>query len=439
MRKARAKPIDIRNLLTMNALVSPKQRTPENRRDWYPYYAGFTERFARDILSGPLAGSRFVLDPWSGSGTTTAACAKQGIKSVGLDVNPVLTVIARARLTPLATRDSLLPLAKQICDAARSLKPEPYCDDLLSTWMRAPSLCHVRAIQEAIHRSLTSDKSRPGPHDLQRTADCLPMLACFFYTALFATVRDLLSRFRSTNPTWLREPASPKHRIAPTWSIILDNFQARVCYFHDRIAVPDDMMSSRFRSFRTGSAEKLPFASGVFDGALTSPPYATRIDYVMGVLPELAVLGATATTIAELRRATTGSPVVHGVTVAPGPLHTKYGCQVLQNIRNHSSRGSPAYYWPWMSNYLQGLQAGLFEVARTVKRKAPLCIVVQDTHYKELHVNLQRIVIEILLGMDRSLHARHDFAVTSSRSRMNPRARLHLRDRDNVESLLVFR
>ena len=423
----------------MIAPFSPKQKSPEHRRDWYPYSAGFTEKFVHDVLRGPLASSTIVLDPWSGSGTTTATCVKQGIESVGLDINPALTVIAHARLTPRSIGDSLQPLAIEIVEAARELRVEWTENDLLRTWMRAPTFAHVRAIQAVIHRTLTPASDFPDPRHLARAADELPVLACFFYAALFATVRDLLSRFRSTNPTWLREPSSAHQRISPSWSVIEATFLSRVSYFRERLAVGDEARTSRFNSFSTQSAAHLSFEPASFDGALTSPPYATRIDYVRGVLPELCVLGANADSIKSLRKVSTGSPVVRGVHADPGPLHSRYGRQVLAKIRTHSSKGSAAYYLPWMSNYLLGLQAGLFSLARAVKPHSPICVVVQDSHYKEMHVDLQRIVVEIMDATDRGLLARYDYAATALRSRMNPRARIHLPIRHNSESLLILR
>ena len=81
-------------------MTSPKQPQPERQRDWYPYYAGFTEEFVSEILREYVAKDAAVLDPWNGSGTTTSACANRGLSSAGVDISPALTVIARARLVP---------------------------------------------------------------------------------------------------------------------------------------------------------------------------------------------------------------------------------------------------------------------------------------------------------------------------------------------------
>ena len=149
---------------------------------------------------------------------------------------------------------------------------------------------------------------------MSTVADSLPLLACFFYSALFATVRDLLRRFRTTNPMWLKSPDSYRHRIATAWGTLSDVFLERVRYLADRLSLARELTSSNGAQFQTASAMCLPFPTGLFGAVLTSPPYATRIDYVRGTLPELAVLGADDAFLSALRKETTGSPVVAGST-----------------------------------------------------------------------------------------------------------------------------
>ena len=61
--------------------------------DIFPYYAGFSFNWASSILNDQIAKSGIesplILDPWNGSGTTTAAPEKyNGYRSVGVDFNP---------------------------------------------------------------------------------------------------------------------------------------------------------------------------------------------------------------------------------------------------------------------------------------------------------------------------------------------------------------
>lgn len=425
---------DVFTVVAMKQLPSPKQPSGRCQRDWYPYYAGYTESFVEEVASALFADHARVLDPWNGSGTTSAVCSRLGLEVVGLDINPALTVIAKARETPRSTRASLSPLGFRLLALAKETAPLVEDGDPLLAWMRRPAVARLRALQRSIDASLVSEPL--GEETLLASPEALPVLACFFYTALFSTVRETLSAFRTTNPTWIVSPPSSKHRLAPSWSQIEAQFVESIIYFTKRLRMPDHASPSQLL---TGSARSLPFRDGEFDGVVTSPPYATRIDYIRSSLPELMVLRAGQQTILALRRESTGSPVVGGVTeIDVSGIESEVGRSILALVGEHPSKGSRAYYQPWLSQYLWALQQGLHGLARVVKPAHPIVVVVQDSHYKEVRLDLQSIVREVFAAVGRKLVGQQDFAVRTLRSRMNPHARRHLPERINHESVLVF-
>jgi hypothetical protein len=417
--------------------TSPKQPQPRRHRDWYPYHAGYTQRFVDEVLAAFATDATSVLDPWNGSGTTTAACFTKGLVTYGIDINPALTVIARARLTPQSVSESLTPIGMEIVRASRRSSRPPEPGDPLAAWLHATSISALRAIQSAIHKVLSEIDDRLGPAALGQQVMSAPLLVAFYYAALFITTRDLLEPFRTTNPTWHIHPRNSRGRLRPSETRIVSTFLGRIRYLAERLSVPGDRSHTGRAVFYTTSATSLPFPSGELDAVVTSPPYATRIDYVMNTLPELAILGATPAEIEDLRRCSTGSPVVAGIWDDLA-LTSTTGRVVLDVIRRHSSKGSASYYYPWMTNYLRGLQRGLSEVSRVVREKGPICVVVQDSYYKEVHIDLQRIVVETLESRGRRLTDRLDYGTKHHMARMNPYARRHLSVRNNVESLLVF-
>jgi DNA modification methylase len=98
-------------------ISSPKRdhRLDSGWDGFFPYYAGYPESFARKILQGSgLKPGAVVLDPWNGSGTTTFAAAHLGFKAVGLDLNPVMVIVSRARTLPFSEIDALEPLENPI-------------------------------------------------------------------------------------------------------------------------------------------------------------------------------------------------------------------------------------------------------------------------------------------------------------------------------------
>lgn len=62
-----------------------------------PYFAMFPEVFVEKHLIYSKAGD-WVLDPFSGRGTTPLQCLLSGRKALALDVNPVATCVSRAKI-----------------------------------------------------------------------------------------------------------------------------------------------------------------------------------------------------------------------------------------------------------------------------------------------------------------------------------------------------
>lgn len=421
----------------MDALVSPKQPPQEHLKEWYPYYAGYTEVFAKGVFDRYFQSAQSIVDPWNGSGTTTAIAASRGIRSFGVDVNPVQTIVARARLTPRSIADSLIPIADEIVLRALSQEPGDRDVEPLSEWLLAPAVRDIRKLQRSIHIVTSADAplelelARADPEASAR----LPLVTAFFYAALFAACRDLLRPFRGTNPTWLKAPEA-RHRLRPSEKKIHAAFVDRVKYLSARLMV-DRSDVADLSTIRTGVADDLLEKGARFDACLTSPPYATRIDYVRSAIPELSVLGLSPSSIAALRRQATGTPVVRGVASPDTRLPT-VASELVAGIASHGSHGSANYYAPWLKNYLSQLHGTLGAISASVNPSGRIALVVQDSYYKSIHIDLQAIVQASLAEFSRELVGRHDFEVTRSMSFMNTRARGHLPTRMHRETLLVF-
>lgn len=423
----------------MVPIPSPKQPLAKSKRDWYPYYAGFTATFARSVIECHFGNVASVVDPWNGSGTTTTVGASLGLEASGIDINPALTVIARARNCPASIADSLEPLAREIAHAAERMAPEVLADDPLATWLRLPSVAAIRQLQAAIHQVLVDDVSLR--EDIVRspmeTVEELPLLAAFFYTALFAAAREMLRPFRGSNPAWIKTPIAPRNRLQPSMSRILELFFGSVSYLASRLILSDNHESALAR-IKTGSVLELK-RRPKYGACLTSPPYATRIDYVKSSLPELSVLGVGADLLERLRRESIGTPVVRGTSREECDLIADTANRILSSVEKHESHGSANYYLPWLRNYFARMQLGLDRVARCVRHNGPIAVLVQDSYYKAHHVDVAAVVSETMSGLGRRLIDRTDFAVLRTMSLINPAARSHLREREHRESLLVFR
>ena len=419
------------------AAVSPKQPTSRADRDWYPYYAGFTERFVDTVITEYLKDSFSVLDPWSGSGTTTVTCLRRGLRSVGIDINPATTVIARGRLVPASTKEDVVKLGLSIVKAAEQTHPAHKVKDPLALWVADSTLRDIRSILAAVHHVLCEKDATSGSGD-DLNVDQLSQLACFFYTACFGVARDLLKPYRTTNPMWIKAPKNSADKVQVEKDALFAAFMTQVRFLAARLSLEDNDIGTAHSTFRTGNAIDTGLTVCSFDATITSPPYATRVDYVRGYLPELALLGAHEDCVERLRAACTGSPKVRGVPPSTTELRTQTGTRLLAAVRKHRSKGSQSYYYPWIRNYLVAIQQGLSEIHRVVNPSGVVCIVVQDSAYKEIHIDMQKIITEILVGCGRFPSARHDYPAPHPRVRHAPKQAHVGAAHGNTESLLVF-
>src|ERR1700722_13182399 len=121
-------------------IENPKRRpdTAAGRDEWFPYYAGFSSTFAQRLIqSAGLSQKSTFLDPWNGSGTSTTAAVASGHRAMGFDLNPVMAVVAKARLLPNIDAPSIAPLLSEIVkkSARQHITAE---EDPLLVWF-APS------------------------------------------------------------------------------------------------------------------------------------------------------------------------------------------------------------------------------------------------------------------------------------------------------------
>lgn len=417
---------------------SPKQRRSAVSTQWYSYYAGYSPAFVEDVLDTFGADAESVVDPWNGAGTTTLIASQRTLESLGRDINPALTIVAKGRQTPRSIRDSLLPIARRLAkDATRNADVGLLLEaDLLTVWLQPRPASWIRALQQAIHETLVPGSgSSAGGVD----PDSLPILAAYFYTATFATVRDALKVFRATNPTWLKQPAGKRQRLRPTDSSMQSAFLDHCARLSEWLTLDCDAQAES-ALFSTGPAGTPFNARSTYDIAITSPPYCTRIDYVKSSLAELAVLGLRQADIDELRSTTTGSPVVGSPNIDYKNLagRSARAFEELQAVGKHPSKGSRSYYLPWLSRYFFELDKSIDMLASMIRPDGRICMVVQDSYYKECHLDLQMVTTELAASAGFTLERRLDFEVKQLRSSMNPAARVHRQDRAATESLLVF-
>src|SRR5690606_14793418 len=153
---------------------------------WYPYYAGYTEEFAAQVIkASSLSPKSTVLDPWNGCGTTTRVADAQGHTAIGIDINPVATLVASAKLARAQDAIHVTGLAGRLAAGGLRAPATLTGGDPLRKWL-CPALSGT---YRSIERGILADLAVRDGVMLSPCTQALPPLAAFLLIALQRAAR----------------------------------------------------------------------------------------------------------------------------------------------------------------------------------------------------------------------------------------------------------
>ena len=390
-----------------------------SRARWYSFYAMFSESFTRATLEREaVRKDTVVLDPWLGSGTTTRIAAELGLQSIGFDINPTMVQISAGRV---AHRERAFEALSQLESIRPRTIPSIGRGDPLLGWFAPATARAFRFWQREIANMDATD-------DEGSTAG-------FLNTALFECAKLLARSYRSRNPTWLKKPAADD-RIA------ISSSEVRAAFLKGaerRVPLCRDLELPFTPQIETGDSRRLPLRESTVDLVLTSPPYCTRIDYAVTTSLELAILGMSELGIRKLRDETMGTSTICERTSVSSDVFGETCNRFLTQVEGHTSKASKSYYLKNYLQYFSDLHESILEIHRCVRPGGTVVVVVQDSVYKGLHLDLARIIEEMSSKHGWPLVSRDDFSALRNMRSINTRSRRYLDDRTATESALTFR
>ncbi len=420
-------------------IPSPK-RLARHSGGWhgfFPYYAGFPEDFASSVIaSAGLAKTASVLDPWNGSGTTSFAASRLGLRSVGVDLNPVMAIVAKARALAPSEADTIEPLGHEILQRAERENAPIERNDPLSNWYGPSTAQCLRAIERSA-RVILLGRSTITDSDVR--LENISSIASAYYIALFALCRQLIGKFRSSNPTWLRIPRVGERRVGVPKADIYQAYRAILRDMAQSLALgisrTDDVAPSNIM-VADSSTEKIP---GKFDLVLTSPPYCTRIDYTAATRIELAVIAPLVRqSVGDLSRQMMGSTRVPLLMPEVQDTWGSTCLQFLEQVRKHRSKASSGYYTRTHLDYFAKLSKSMANIASAMKDGGISIIVAQDSYYKDISNPLPSIIVEMAEMSSLRLVRREDFSTGRTIAASHPYGRNYRSMSVATESVLCF-
>ena len=242
------------NLATALDRYVPPSEAMAGPHGLFRYPAKFLPQIAAALLRELSAEDQVVLDPFAGSGTTLVEAARLGRPSVGIDLNPLAVLVARAKCRPLPA-DAVVAAGERCVARARDARavkiPEiPNCDH----WFPATSLGPLARLQAAIHVE---------PDFGLRDALLVVFLGVVKEASNASTYHYKLTRSREPGPV--------------TGDAIWPHFAKRVRRAAEALDRPVPLAAA---TILRGDATRVPLPCGAVDAIVTHPPYSISFDFV---------------------------------------------------------------------------------------------------------------------------------------------------------------
>lgn len=397
---------------------------------WYPYYGGFSEAFVSSAISYLRAtGSDVVLDPWAGSGTTGLVAARHGISSIGIEINPIMCDFAAAK-SPAVHKYSTLV--------------NRYLDDLDQVLaVQNFELEHPSQLFDSVAGSLFQQYLAAAPDfevgvgdSLGAALKCgsyLDPIKAFLRAVAYSVLRRNVAISAGSNPTWTKvgqkvklDQAEFLKQIRKSASAMLSDVEA---YFSERMIAHQGILNADSRH--------IPLATNSVDVVITSPPYLTRLDYVVSTTPELlATIGHDAVRL--LRYETMGSTLIRRGKPNVRDFGSRTCDDFLTAVRGHTTKAAVSYYLKNFEQYFADAQAVLSEIWRVCRTGARGLLVVQNSYFKEVECDLGKIYVEMAESLGFGARVLRRERVRVALANVNKRSQEHSASKQYYEDVVHF-
>lgn len=370
-----------------------------------------------------------VADPWNGAGTTTAVAQAEGYRAWGGDANPAMVVVAKAKQVTSKQLVACKRAFETIVASDKVHTSALHPRDPLLNLLPLGAAIEIRGVEQRVRELSGEFDSFPEIPEEMRSDFAL------MYLALFRAARNLAKGRRTKNPTW--------HRSSGVEDLLVsvETARAEILSNWERLTldVSQSDVVAGASMLNVSFSQAIPLKEGVVDLIVTSPPYCTRIDYVVATTLELAVLGLSDEDSDTLRRSLMGTTTVEKRVDEVDERWGASCCQFLDSVRAHPSKASSTYYLKSHIQYFKGLYTSLGECHRVLRQGGRVVLVVQDSEYKGIRNDLASITSEMIESFGFECVARSDFEKRVSMRSLNSASKIYSSGRPPIESVITFK
>ncbi|MFJ5964062.1 DNA methyltransferase [Bacillus sp. NPDC093026] len=254
--------------------------------DWYRFILSYPPHLVRNYVNEfNLNENHTVLDPFCGTGTTVVECKKMGVKSVGLEANPLAQLAGKVKIDWNIDGNELVEVAKEIAQKALEKINEETSLRTLSE--EKQKLIIKNSISELpLHKTLILCEVLED-YDKCRYYDHLKL-------ALAKQIVFSYSNLKFGPEVGVSRKKKQDADVVGLWIKQVENMSTDLQQYQTFSAVESEVILGDARDIK----DNIPKAS--IDAVITSPPYPNEKDYTRTTRLESVILGYV-NTKAELR------------------------------------------------------------------------------------------------------------------------------------------
>lgn len=343
----------------------------------HPFPARMAPELARQALRALPPGGR-VVDPMCGSGTVPRSAVEAGFDCVGIDIDPLATLMARVWVTDIDTfnladeANYLVESAKELCEDDVQSIVDTETEEFIGYWF-APRQ------KKELSRLTTALKERTEP-----IRDALAIAL----SRIVITKEMRASLARDTSH-------SRPHKVANT-----NEFDVYAGFIRSakqvELRLRSDLIKGTAEIYLGDARELNCLEDDSFDLALTSPPYLNAIDYMRGHRLMLVWLGYNMKELKETRSSNVGAErsMPENETVF----------DVTNFIEKQTGSTFALRHLGWIRRYASDMDAVLRQLGRVVKNNGKIVMVLGNSFIRGATVNnaglIEALAESIGFGID---------------------------------------
>ncbi|MCX5632496.1 MAG: DNA methyltransferase [Phycisphaerae bacterium] len=336
---------------------------------YHRYPAKFIPQLVKKVIIKYSKPGDIVLDSFGGCGTTLVESKLSGRESIGLDVNKIAVLIAKAKteeIEPCFLEQNNKLLLEKIKSSKDKRNYYEKANERLRYWFKASAFNKLKIIHDCIQEEKNSKTRR-------------------FYNCCFSNILKNCSIWYSRSIKPMRDNTKIIEKPFSAFTEHLNYMTQRNKDFFNLIKIKK--VQEICCHMKKGDARKIKLPSEYVDLIVTSPPYVTSYEYAD--LHQLSILWFNFTDdIKKIKKDFVGTSSRKKAKRNIDSELAKATIQKLSDIeRSHAKH---------VSNYYSDLSRCYKEMYRVLKKGKHACIIIGNTEYKNIKIPNAEVTVELL-------------------------------------------